>query len=82
MKGNGHNIPGNPIMFDLVDAGTVNAYREFAQMIVGVSYRTVINGNEGKIRSFAGLGEVKIRGVTRGGEKGSTKQVCSICPVG
>lgn len=60
----------------------MSALREFAEIIICVSYCTVINGDEGEIRPLARLGEVKMRSVTRDGEEQSTKQVRSICPVG
>ncbi|KAG0125700.1 Hydroxyethylthiazole kinase family-domain-containing protein [Tuber indicum] len=73
-----HNVRGNPVIFDPVGAGATNARREFAQMIVGAGYCTVIKGNEGEIRSLAGLETAKMRGVDGAGEGGSEEELAKV----
>ena len=73
-----HNLRGNPVIFDPVGAGATDARREFARMIVGAGYCTVIKGNEGEIRSLAGLAAVKMRGVDGAGEGGSGEELAKI----
>ncbi|CUS06886.1 unnamed protein product [Tuber aestivum] len=73
-----HNVRGNPVIFDPVGAGATSARREFAQMIVGGGYCTVIKGNEGEIKSLAGLETVKMRGVDGAGGEGSEEELAKV----
>ncbi|KAF2156730.1 Hydroxyethylthiazole kinase [Myriangium duriaei CBS 260.36] len=61
-----YNAVGGPVLLDPVGAGATASRREGVKALMAGGYFDVIKGNEGEIRTVAGDGEVKQRGVDSG----------------
>lgn len=61
-----YNAIGGPVLLDPVGAGATGARRAGVKLLMAGGYFDVIKGNEGEIRTVAGDGDVKQRGVDSG----------------
>nr|OQO31405.1 hypothetical protein B0A51_02195 [Rachicladosporium sp. CCFEE 5018] len=61
-----YNAVGGPVVFDPVGAGATEARREGTKALMGGGWFSVVKGNEGEIRTVAGVEGVRQRGVDSG----------------